>query len=190
MEIELETIHLSCMRLDMNKILRKGLSWFSAIVTVVFTIGPEVESLLSPWVGDFAVYIAREWESCPISLDKLNIMLLSKILLLVIILILSISAAYAMSKFRDSVTIKRKNYCIKVMYGDLLKQRGKKVISFDECFTTKVGNSPEDIKPLSLCGQYLELNPIQDMQSLIDAAGLKPEREGSKYKSQARYRSG
>ncbi len=66
----------------------------------------------------------------------------------------------------------------------------QKVINFDECFTTSLGNSPADIKPTSICGQYLKKNPIQDMQSLIDNAQLKPTRGKSKYQNKVRYESG
>lgn len=59
----------------------------------------------------------------------------------------------------------------------------RKVIPFDECFTTSVGNLPSDIKPTSICGQYLEKNPQIDMQSLIDSAQLKPSKSRSKYQN-------
>ena len=66
----------------------------------------------------------------------------------------------------------------------------KKVIVFDECFTTSVGDFPADIKPTSICGQYLQKNPIQDMQSLINSVQLKPTNTKSKYQNKARYDSG
>lgn len=69
----------------------------------------------------------------------------------------------------------------------------KKVIPFDECFTTNVGNFPADINPDSICGQYLANNPIQDIQNLqdlIDKAQLKPLESKSKYQNRDRYESG
>lgn len=56
----------------------------------------------------------------------------------------------------------------------------RKVIPFDECFTTSVGDSPTDVKPTSICGQYLEKHPIQDIQRLIDNARLKSSKSKSK----------
>lgn len=92
---------------------------------------------------------------------------------------------------RRSVQIKGHNYSVKIEYGDLLKMKScKKVIPFDECFTTNVGDSPSDIKRNSICGQYLEANPIQDMQRLIDAAKLIPARSKSKYQKKVRYETG
>ena len=59
-------------------------------------------------------------------------------------------------------------------YDDGNINDGVKVINFDECFTTTVGNRPEDIKPASVCGQYLQKYPISDMQNLISDAGITP----------------
>ena len=75
------------------------------------------------------------------------------------------------------------------------KAKGKageveKVINFDECFTTSVGNAPSNINPESICGQYLQKKPIQDMQTLIDNAHLKPAKSKSKYQNKERYDSG
>ena len=87
--------------------------------------------------------------------------------------------------------IKGNNYSIQIEYGDLLEMRAcKKVINFDECFTTSVGDAPSEIKPDSICGQYLKNNPIQDMQRLIDKAHLKPAKSKSKYQNKDRYDSG
>lgn len=48
---------------------------------------------------------------------------------------------------RHSVTIKGDNYTIQVKYGNLLKETNcKKVINFDECYTTHIGPNPSDIK--------------------------------------------
>ena len=63
----------------------------------------------------------------------------------------------------------------------------KKVIAFDECFTTKVGGDPADINPDSICGQYLKMNPIQDMKSLLVQAGMEPAERKSEYQSKERY---
>ena len=57
----------------------------------------------------------------------------------------------------------------------------QRVINFDECFTTKVGPSPADIKEDTICGQYLMQNPGLDVPALISASGVKPSRRKSKY---------
>ena len=79
-------------------------------------------------------------------------------------------------KYRKSVSITRKNVAISIEYGDLYdeEKKGKIVINFDECFTTKVGQMPGDIKPNSVCGQYLTRYPIEDMQGLIKQSGVLP----------------
>lgn len=64
-----------------------------------------------------------------------------------------------------------------VKYGDIFKEDGWKVINFDECFTTTVGNGKGDIKASSLCGKYRRRFSIDEMQLLIDNAGLKASRK-------------
>ena len=52
-------------------------------------------------------------------------------------------------KIRKKTSIKGRNYTIEIKYGDLFKMKNcKKVITFDECFTTTIGESPSDIKVL------------------------------------------
>lgn len=87
--------------------------------------------------------------------------------------------------------IKGDNYEIVIRYGNLLKmKRCKKVINFDECFTTKIGILPEEIKETSICGQYLMSNQGIDIDSLIKAAGVSPMESTSKFKGALRYESG
>ena len=93
-------------------------------------------------------------------------------------------------KHRQSVTIDNSKCTIKIEYGDITKiTNGKKVINFDECFTTTVGERPQDIKPGSVCGQYLASHPIDNMQSLIQASGLQPSGV-SQYNELLKYESG
>ena len=80
---------------------------------------------------------------------------------------------------------------IQIEYGDILKTSGGKVIiNFDECFSTILGQHPANIKPNSVCGQYLQKNPITDIQELIDAAGIKPDKGKSEFKGLVKYKSG
>ena len=60
-----------------------------------------------------------------------------------------------------------------------------------KCFSTKVGDAPADIKPTSICGQYLKSNPNLNIQSLISGSQLNPIRGSrSKYQNKERYESG
>lgn len=115
-------------------------------------------------------------------------------LILCVVLILGAWIVFGLVLFfKPWVTIKGNKYKIIVQYGDILKQKkGKKVISFDECFTTKVGPGTGDINSASLCGKYLERYPITDgeMKKLIDSSGLKHCRSCSKYNGKLRYEPG
>lgn len=93
--------------------------------------------------------------------------------------------------FRKSVTINGYNYGIKIEYGDIFKIKDcKKVIGFDECFTTEVGHLPNQIKPTSICGQFLNKYPDIDVASLINNSGIKPLKKHSEYASKECYTSG
>lgn len=161
----------------MINFLKRSATWALSIITVVFTFVPE------------AVF-----EKCKLlgASDEGNI-ILARVLTFVAVLVLSmiINALYLWK--RKSVCIKGHNYSILVKYGDLFEMSAcKKVITFDECFTTKVGTSPSDVKPDSICGQYLAKYPLQaqDMENLIDAAQLVPAKGKSKYQGKVRYDSG
>ena len=93
--------------------------------------------------------------------------------------------------FRQKITIRGKNYLIIVKYQDLFESKDeKKVINFDECFSTKVGEAPGDIKPNSVCGQYLSKVQNLDVQRLISESGLKPEKRKSEYQNGNCYKAG
>ncbi|MBQ3946400.1 MAG: hypothetical protein II670_12455, partial [Alphaproteobacteria bacterium] len=92
---------------------------------------------------------------------------------------------------RPFIDIKGSNYAIRIEYGDLLKKKNcKRVISFDECFSTNVGNGPGDIKPTSICGQYLIQHPSIDLHRIIDDAKLKPLKKKSEFEKRPRYQPG
>lgn len=122
---------------------------------------------------------------------ELTNLIVIKVLLCLAIFVLS-NIFYALwHKNRKRVCITNHNYAIQVEYGDLFDiEEGKIVIDFDECFTTKTGDGPADIKPNSVCGQYLKKKPIYNMQKLLDCAGVKPERSKSEYNNQVRYKPG
>lgn len=92
---------------------------------------------------------------------------------------------------RKSVMVEGANFQIKIEYGDLLSIfDGKKVINFDECFSTDVGEEPYEIKPNSICGQYIKTYGRPDIGCLIKKYGLKSERDASEYQGKVRYESG
>lgn len=112
-------------------------------------------------------------------------------LLFLVLLALSAFVSWIYSLIRRKVKIKGNNYSIVVEYGDLLrKENCQRVINFDECFTTKVGLGPADIKKDSICGKYLMRNPGLDVPALISASGVKPSRRKSKYKNLPCYEPG
>ena len=160
----------------MLNFFKKSCTLAFGIISAIFTFVPE--SLF-------------EKNILPINCTIETNIILNRILLFITILIFSILGTALYLKFRRNIYIKGKNYSIHIKYGNLLKMRKcKKVIPFDECFTTNVGNRPCDINPDSICGQYLKNNPIQDMQLLINNTDLIPSSNKSKYKNKVCYTSG
>lgn len=91
---------------------------------------------------------------------------------------------------RTKTLIKGDNYHIVIQYGNLFKYRhGKKVVNFDECFTSTVGGKPNEVKPKSVCGQFLQKNATIDVKRIVKNSGLKPNGY-SKYKNTPSYESG
>ena len=160
----------------MFKFLKKSITLALSIITIVFTFVPETifgkcKLLLNSSVEENVV--------------------LTRVLVFFATLVLSIIIYALYLLCRRNIRIKGNNYIINIKYGDLFKMRDcKKVINFDECFTTIVGDAPSEIKPKSICGQYLKKYPIENMQSLIDNAHLIPAEGTSKYQNKVRYDSG
>ena len=104
----------------------------------------------------------------------------------------AIFTLYVICKWiQGKITIKGHNYLISIEYGNILKaKKCKRVIPFDECFTTKVGERPEEINPTSICGQYLIANPTLNTEKLINDASISPERGKSAFRGKTRYLSG
>lgn len=160
----------------MFKFLKKSITWAVSIITVVFAFVPE------KIFGKYKLLLNAS--------DEENVVL-NHILTFVAVSILSLMINALYLRFRRRIRIKGNNYSIQIEYGDLLEMRDcKKVINFDECFTTIIGDAPSEIKPDSICGQYLKNNQIQDMQRLIDKVHLKPAKSKSKYQNKDRYESG
>ena len=169
----------------MNKVIKKSFSVAFAITTGILTFAPESAfsriQILKKVTGDWNAAINR-------------------IILLIIVYIVSLIVTLLYYYYRRSISIKGRNYCIKVQYGNILKTDviknlilGKKcwrVISFDECFTTSIGNEKWQINEDSICGQYLKKYPIINMQQIINTAGLTPCVNRSKFQNSICYASG
>lgn len=126
-----------------------------------------------------------------IDISSINL-IVNKLIVLTFLFIVSILISNIYGKFRK-VTIDVNGYFIIVEYGDILKAKGQKVISFDELFTTKIGNAPADIKESSICGQYLKANKdITDekIQELLNKSGVKPCKRKSDFENRDCYKPG
>lgn len=164
--------------IKMWKHIKQSSSWTFTVLSILFTFIPE-----------------KYFEILPLKLHisvERNI-LINRIFTFVVIFIVIFIVYCIRMKKRKGIVIKGKNYKIIVQYGDLLEMNNcKKLISFDECFTTDVGDAPGQIKRGSICGQYLTSNPsvAQNISNLITESGLKPAKEKSKFESKQKYESG
>ena len=145
------------------------------IISVIFMFVPEDVFKIG--------FVQCEWSDSAI-------IIANRIILSVSVLVIANIIYYYWYKHRRSVTIDNGKCTIKVEYGDITKiTDGKKVINFDECFTAIVGERPQDVKPCSVCGQYLATHPIDDMQSLLQTSGILTSGV-SQYNNLPKYESG
>ncbi len=168
--------------------LRKSITIAFALITVIFTFVPESLFDNYEWLSEDALKKCELLSNFDV--QDINIVISRLVCFLSIWIIASLLYS-AFLKLRRWTTIKGPNYSIRVEYGNILKKSGcKRVISFDECFTTKVGSATSDINPTSICGQYLTAHSDIDMQKLIEDANVTPARSKSKYQQKTRYASG
>lgn len=171
----------------MFKYLKKSLITSSAISTLVFAVVPEAFFKAFHCIPDGVFRNNPFLESIHAEIEIIVARILTFTLILAVVAI--IYTAYL--SLRKRVTIKGTNYQISVEYGDLFKQENcKKVISFDECFSTSIGDLPSEVKESSICGQYLKMNPTPDIKSLIEKADLSPAKGKTRFQSRERYESG
>ncbi|MBQ2657605.1 MAG: hypothetical protein IJF87_03420 [Erysipelotrichaceae bacterium] len=155
--------------------LGKGYSISSSIIAAIFTIVPEDCFKL--------IKINQHWT------ETINVLIV-RFLVAVIIYVIVYITYIVIQKNKKKVIVSDENCLIQIEYGDLSAiDDGKVVINFDECFTTNVGDAPADIKPNSVCGQYL-INHPTNVQDLIDRLGIKAARVASSYKKQRSYTPG
>lgn len=159
-----------------------------AIVTGIFTVVPESFFANCRWITQEFLNQCK----CFSGLDATGINIIISRFVCFVLVGTAVSVIYALFLWsRRWTTLQGKNYAIRVEYGDILKKKNcKRVINFDECFTTKVGNGIADINPTSICGQYLLAHPDLDMQKLINAAQITPALAKSRYQKKTRYESG
>lgn len=166
----------------------KSVAWAFGIVTGIFTFVPETFFGRYEWVTEEFL------EQCKLfaNLDAKDVNIIISRLVCFLLVWLGTSLVYVIFlNFRRWVTIKGQNYSIRVEYGNILKKKNcKRVINFDECFTTQVGSATADINPDSICGQYLSSHLDLDVEQLIAAAQITPARSKSKYQHKTRYDSG
>ena len=142
----------------MTKAVRKGWVWAVSIVSLLLAIIPE----------DFF----KIWKFNPTWSEIANV-IFNRIILFFAAFVIAFIVCLAFVRIRRHVNIDKDDCLITVKYGDILNpfpQRHHlqkifqklndcyKVIAFDECFTTKIGTAPEDIREGSICGQYLKNN--------------------------------
>lgn len=175
-EIELEVIIKRIKCLAMSDFWKNILSISLGITTTGFSFIPE----------NFFREIKR-WSILPIywsdTINKLCFLLLISVIVAVTICLYR--------RYRTSVRFKGQDYNIVVEYGDIFNQeKCKKVINFDECYSTELGNSPHQIKPTSICGQFLVKFPNLNIGYLINSHSLKPLRKRSKFENRECFESG
>lgn len=171
----------------MSNLLKKSSTCAFAIISGIFTFVPEAMFGKHILISEA---VLEQLKCEDVNALEINI-IANRLLAFVIVWAFTALGCTIISCIRSKVNIKGNNYKITVEYGDLLKtKKCKRVINFDECFSTHVGNGPADIKPTSICGQYLTTNPDLNIQALISGSQLKPLNGKSKYNNKDRYESG
>lgn len=170
----------------MIELFKKSAIRAFGVVSALFAFLPESFFSIKKWmISDFL-----EKNVKTIGINELNVFINRCLSFLLVWILAAIVCGFLM-KFKWFVTIKGKNYIIRVEYGNILKaKKCRKVISFDECYTTQVGMNPGDIKPTSICGQYIREHPNLNIQKILANENVLPECTKSKYQNKDRYKSG
>ena len=172
----------------MKKFICNSLAYSSTLTSAIFTIVPEAffakyKLISQEFFKQFKTFTSED-------VQLLNI-IISRIFTFLVILLAVVFVYIVYLKLRKRTTIEGPNYSICVEYGNIFKTKHcKRVVNFDECFTTQVGNATSDINPGSICGQYLTMHPDLNIQQLINASQISPAKSKSLYKGNQRYNSG
>ena len=142
----------------MSKILKRSLTMGAGFATTVLTFVPD------SIIGKVKLF-EKLTDDQNLLIDRIGILIGAFLLSLLLNILIDL--------FRRKAIIKGKGYIIQVEYGNIFEYKNyQRVISFDECFTTKIGSAPHEVKATSICGQYLSKHPNLDVQKLIADARL------------------
>ena len=173
----------------MKESLKKSTVWAFGIVSAIFTFVPESFFKVVKWIP----VQAMQKNILKRGITDIEVDIIISRLVVFAAVWLGTAILYGIYKtIRWSIKIKGANYTIQIKYGNILKEKKcKKVISFDECFSTHIGTNPCDVKETSVCGQFL----LQDGKNLnirkaLSNAQIKPERGISRFKKKTSYKLG
>ena len=125
------------------------------------------------------------------NLTDLTAIIVGRLMLCFLIFLAVKAIYYGYVKKRSKVVISKDGFFVQIEYGDITSiAKGKKVIHFDECYTTNIGDLPGEIKEDTVCGQYLTKKQGIEIEKIIEESGVKPLSSKSKYNSQTRYEPG
>lgn len=173
----------------MKESLKKSVAWAFGIVSAIFTFVPESFFKVVKWIPTQAMQKSiLERGITDIEVD----IIISRLVVFAAVWFGTASLYGIYKTIRWSVKIKGANYTIQIKYGNILKEKKcKKVISFDECFTTHIGTNPCDVKETSICGQYLlQDGKNLDIEKTMLNSQVKPERGISRFNGKISYKSG
>lgn len=136
----------------MISLLKKWLAWGYALSTATIAFIPDFPVNNVKWLTDLLIQY---------NIPNTSIVIAIKFLFLIACLLAGFIISLLIYFCFTKRTIKFGHYTIELLYGDIFKYCDKslKVIPFDECFTLDIGKSAHQIKPTSLCGQYLAKYP-------------------------------
>lgn len=174
---------------DFKEAIKCCSAWALSVVVTIFSFVPEnAFSAFHTFLEKFVCSFDFVCKYCSASTVCI---VCNRILLVLIVWAAFVLVYWVWLRCKKSVSIENEDCKIVVQYGDILKvDNCKKVINFDECYTTEVGRAPHQVKPTSLCGQYLSANSTINISQLLEQAHIIPARAKSKYQRKDRYESG
>lgn len=169
-------------------LIKKSSALAFAVISVIFTFVPETFFGSHEWISQDLLKQYKIFSD--LEANDVNV-IISRLACFFLVWMATLLVYTLFLVLRRSIAIRGENYSIQVEYDNILQKKDcKRVINFDECFSTQVGEKIADVKPDSICGQYLKLHPDLDIQKLITDANISPARSKSKYQHKTRYDSG
>ena len=158
----------------MNNFFKKWFSLTSGLIGLIFSLVPDEL---------FPSLYSIENSALSLFISKLTILIITWIVIGLILVFFS--------KIKWWVTIKGNDYKIVVKYANIFTQKDcKKLIHFDECFNTNLGDEIGDIRGSTVCGQYLTNNPSLDIIDLLNKNCISPLDCKSNFKNKCCYKLG